>query len=113
MDKLRAFLILRLLAGLPILDDTLVRVCHLLMGRGLIAAAGTVVLGCLRSAFANKLIVSDHLANNLLGTAFDLLVKLAHAKLHSLWGLERTREGMFPFNGWFHSHGGTLLARVG
>ena len=45
MDKLRAFLVLRLLAGFPILDDTLVRVCHLLMGRGLIAAAGAVVLG--------------------------------------------------------------------
>jgi hypothetical protein len=42
MDKLRAFLVLRLLAGLPILDDTLVRVCHLLMGRGLIAATGAV-----------------------------------------------------------------------
>ena len=72
MDKLRAFLVLRLLAGLLILNDTLVRVCHP-MGRGLIAAAGAVVLGfaLLRFAFANKLIVSDHLANNLLGTAFD------------------------------------------
>jgi hypothetical protein len=115
MDKLRAFLVLRLLAGLLILDDTLVRVCHLLMGRGLIAAAGAVVLGfaLLRFAFANKLIVSDDLANKLLGTAFDLVVKFAHAKLRSLWRLERTREGMFPFNGRFHSHGGTLLAAAG
>ena len=101
MDKLRAFLVLRLLAGLLILDDTLVRVCYLLIGRGMIAAAGAVVLGfaLLRFAFANKLIVSNHLANNLLGTAFDLVVKFAHAKLRSLWRLERTREGMFPFNG--------------
>ena len=68
MDKLRAFLVLRLLAGLLILDDTLVRVCHLLMGRGLIAAAGAVVLGfaLLRFAFANKLIVSDDWPTNCL-----------------------------------------------